>query len=199
MQKIIAFYHDKNNYMLKLDCTLPSLANICLHKSTDAKLYPFTEENKTYCIKIEKMSWVVHLSFLHAKQLLMKLLSKSLQTYANLLLGLMPANYTPTRCVNLCPPVFLRVGISSQKPVYSNLDKTTPVALIIWSCFIFNVKNLIVNWELHYRQTEEWVLQCWWVLFSLQYCVWSNGLLLPILSLSRAPPISHWRRYQTWQ
>ena len=29
--------------MLHLGCTLPNLANICLHKPTDAKLYPFTE------------------------------------------------------------------------------------------------------------------------------------------------------------
>ena len=29
--------------MLKLGGTLPNLANICLHKSTDAKFYPFTE------------------------------------------------------------------------------------------------------------------------------------------------------------
>ena len=32
--------------MLKLGCILPNLANICLHKSTDAKFYPFTEGNK---------------------------------------------------------------------------------------------------------------------------------------------------------
>ena len=32
--------------MLKLGCASPSLANICLHKSTDAKFYPFTEGDK---------------------------------------------------------------------------------------------------------------------------------------------------------
>ena len=46
LQKMIAFYHDKNIDMLKLGCTLPNLANICSHKSTDAKLYPFTEGDK---------------------------------------------------------------------------------------------------------------------------------------------------------
>ena len=75
----------------------------------------------------------------------MKLLSESLQTYANLLLELMPANYTPTRCANPCPPVFIRFGISIQTPVDSHLDKTRPVALKIWSCFIFNVQDLIVK------------------------------------------------------
>ena len=75
----------------------------------------------------------------------MELLSESLQTYASLLLELMPANYTPTRCANPCPLVFIRVGISIQKPVDSHLDKTRPVALKIWSCLIFNVQDLIVK------------------------------------------------------
>ena len=46
MPKMFAFYYDKNIDMLKLDCTLPNLAKICLKKSTDAKFYPFTEGDK---------------------------------------------------------------------------------------------------------------------------------------------------------
>ena len=46
MQKMIAFYHGKDIDMLKLGCTLPNLANIGLHKSIDAKIYPFTEGDK---------------------------------------------------------------------------------------------------------------------------------------------------------
>ena len=46
MQKMIAFYHDKDIDMLKLGCTLPKLANICLFNSTDAKFNPFTEGDK---------------------------------------------------------------------------------------------------------------------------------------------------------
>ena len=41
MQKMIKFYHDKGIDLLKLGCTLPNLANICLHKSTNRKFYPF--------------------------------------------------------------------------------------------------------------------------------------------------------------
>ena len=43
IQKMIAFYHDKIIDMLNLDCILPNLANICLHKSAVANFYPFTE------------------------------------------------------------------------------------------------------------------------------------------------------------
>ena len=52
MQKMIAFYHHKGVDMLKLGCTLPNLANICLHKSTNAKFYPFTENDKNLLEKI---------------------------------------------------------------------------------------------------------------------------------------------------
>ena len=45
MQKMIAIYNDKDVDMLKLGCTLPNLASICLHKSPDAELYPLTEED----------------------------------------------------------------------------------------------------------------------------------------------------------
>ena len=40
--------------MLKLGCTLPNLSNICLHKSTGAKLYPFTEGDKDLLEKIRE-------------------------------------------------------------------------------------------------------------------------------------------------
>ena len=54
MQKLIAFYHDKDIDMLKLGCTLLNLANICLHKSTDAKFYPLTEGDKDHWEKIRE-------------------------------------------------------------------------------------------------------------------------------------------------
>ena len=54
MQKKIAFYHDKDIDMLKLGCTLPNLANICFHKSTVAKFYPFTEGDKDLLEKIRE-------------------------------------------------------------------------------------------------------------------------------------------------
>ena len=100
------------------------------------------------------MLLVVHLSFLHAKQLLMKLLFESLQTYANLLLELMPANYIPTRSVNRCPPVFKRVGISIQKRVDSHLDKTRPAALKIWSSAISNEQNQNVKLKAFLQQVH---------------------------------------------
>ena len=51
------------------------------------------KEIKTFWENFENMLLVVHLPFLNAKQLLMKILFENQQTYANLLLGLTLANY----------------------------------------------------------------------------------------------------------
>ena len=54
MQKMLVFYHKKGIDMLNLGCTLPNLANICLHKSTSAKFYPFTETDTDLLQKIRE-------------------------------------------------------------------------------------------------------------------------------------------------
>ena len=54
MQKTLAFDQKKGIDMLKLGFTLPNLANICLHKSTSAKFYPFTETDKDLLQKIRE-------------------------------------------------------------------------------------------------------------------------------------------------
>ena len=53
-KKKIEFHHDKGIDMLKLGCTLPSLANVCLHQSTNQKFYPFFEGDKDLCEKIRE-------------------------------------------------------------------------------------------------------------------------------------------------
>ena len=77
---MIAFYHDEEIDMWRLGCTLLNMADICSHKSTDAKLYPITERNKNLLKKIWKMFLVVQLSFLHEKQLLVNFLFEYQQT-----------------------------------------------------------------------------------------------------------------------
>ena len=54
MQYMIQFYHNKRIDMLKFGCTLPNLANICLHKSTNYKFFPFCESYKDLCEKIKE-------------------------------------------------------------------------------------------------------------------------------------------------
>ena len=52
MQKMMEFYHNKGIDMLKLGRTLPDLANICLHRSSIHKLFPFVEADKDLHDKI---------------------------------------------------------------------------------------------------------------------------------------------------
>ena len=101
------------------------LANICLHKSTDANFYPFTEGNKDLLEKIRE-DVVGGPSIVFIRKAVVDETFESLQKYAILLLGLMVANYIPTRCVNPCLPVFIRVGIWTQKRVKSHLEKSRP-------------------------------------------------------------------------
>ena len=54
MQKMIELYHDKGIDMLKLGCTLPNLANICLQQSTDYKFYPFFSSDSDLLEKIRE-------------------------------------------------------------------------------------------------------------------------------------------------
>ena len=64
MQKMMDFCHNKGIDMLKLGCTLPNLANICLHKSTNSKFYPFVEADKDLHDKIrEDMTGVPSIVF----------------------------------------------------------------------------------------------------------------------------------------
>ena len=94
---------------------------------------------------------------------MMKLLFENQQTYANLLLGMTLANYIPTRCVNPCLPVFIRLRIWTQKRVYSHLDKTRPAALKKRSCLISNEKEQNVKLKASLQQANRrklTVFQC---------------------------------------
>ena len=115
MQKMIAFYREKGIDKLKLGCILSNLANTCLHKSTDAKFYPFAEGDENFLEKIRE-NFVGGPSIVSThKAVVDELLFESLHTYANRLLGFLPANYITPRCVNPCLPDFIRVGISIQR------------------------------------------------------------------------------------
>ena len=54
MQTLIAFKHDIHIDLLKLGCTLPNPANVCLHKCTDAKFCPVTEGDQNFLEEIRE-------------------------------------------------------------------------------------------------------------------------------------------------
>ena len=97
---------------------------------------------------------VAPLFFLHHMQLLMKFLSENQQLYANLFLGLMVVNWNLTLCVNRYRPDFVLVGISIEKPEYSHLVKTRPVALKNCSIFFFNEQDQIAKLKASVHQSK---------------------------------------------
>ena len=121
MQKMIEFYHNKGTYMLKLGPTLPSLASICLHKSTDSKFYLSTQSDKDLLEKIRE-NMVGGPSNIFTRELYwMKLLYANHQTCANQLLVSMLVSFIPTQCANQClvdcirhESTILKLGDSKQ-------------------------------------------------------------------------------------
>ena len=105
---------------------------ICRQKNVSSR-----KEILEFCEKSEQKMLLVHLTFSHAKQLLVKLLFENQQTKANLLLGLMLVNYALTPFVNSSEMVFIRIGISIRKRVVSHFDKARHIFFILWSCSIF--------------------------------------------------------------
>ena len=99
MQKMIEVYH-KGIAMLKLGCTLPNLANICLHKSTDSKFYPFTESDKDLFGKIREDMVGGPSIVLTRKAVVDEPLYTNHPTCANQLLVSMLVSFITTQCTN---------------------------------------------------------------------------------------------------
>ena len=151
---MISSNQDKNIDKLELGClyhTWPTFVytNLSIQRPIRSRRHI-----KACWRKFEKMLLVVLLLFLHAKQLLMKILFVCQQTYANHSWGLILANYTAARCVNRRPPVFIRVGISIQRKVVSHLDKTTPEALTLGLFLTLNEQGQIAITRASLQQTQ---------------------------------------------
>ena len=63
-------------------------------------------------------------------------------------------NYNPIGCVNPCPLVSIRAGISNQRQVDSNLDKTRPAVLKIRSWPPFKAPDQIEKFRASIQQAD---------------------------------------------
>ena len=193
MQNLITFNHDKDSDLLKLGCTLTNLPNICPHKSTDAIFYPFTENIRICWRRSEKMLLVVLLSFLHAKQLLMKPLLGNQGIFTGPKLELMLVNFTQTQCAKPCRLDCTRTGIWIQKPVDSHFDKTKPVASKIWSYFSFSDRDLNVKLKVFIQVADRRKLTVFlWMDFvhtAIQYLKLRVAFI--VFALPRSASIAH--------
>ena len=81
MRKMINFYRDKDIEILKLGCTITSMANICPHKPIETKVYPVTEADKDL-LEITRENGVGGPSIIFTGKAVVNE-KLSLQTYAN--------------------------------------------------------------------------------------------------------------------
>ena len=82
----------------------------------------------------------------------------------------------------------------------SNLVKTNLEISNLWSCQNFIKWNRLQNWKLlrNRNSEEDWLYQFRYVVRTLQHSIWSNALILSLLSLSRGTNCSKWIRLSTW-
>ena len=114
MQKLIEFYHDKGIDMLKFGCTLPNLANICLHKSTDYKFLPFFLSDSDRLEKLrEDMTGGPSIVFTRKAVANETFFRKSNNSCKSLVLMLI--NSILILCVRICPQVCIRDGATMKK------------------------------------------------------------------------------------
>ena len=127
--------------MLKLGCTLPNLANICLHKSTRAKFYPFAEADKDLLEKIRE-DMVGGPSIVCTRRAVVdKTFIRKSQKVRKSIVGIDASQLYP---FSMCQP--MPTGLYTRYEYNttlirnnSSLVKTKHAALKTWSCLIFNV------------------------------------------------------------
>ena len=171
MQKTIAFYHDKNIDTLKLGCTLPNWLPFAYRNLPMQKSIPSQSEIKTFWKKIREdvVCWP-SLVFTSKAVVDEKFIRKS-TNICNSSVGIDASQLYPySICQPLCPPVFLRVGISTQKRVDSHLDKTRPAVLKIWSCPITNEQDQNVKLKRSLQQADRRKLTASALMGFCSYC-----------------------------
>ena len=132
MQKMIEVYHNKGIGMLKLECTLPNLADICLHKTRDSKFHSFTKSDKDLLEKIrEDMVGGPSIVFTLKAVLDGNFTRKSSNLFKSMLV-LILVSFIPTQCVNQWQLDCIRNGSTILILRDSQLVKTKLSPLRIW-------------------------------------------------------------------
>ena len=145
MQKMLAFCHKKGIDMLKLGCTLPNLANICLQKSTSSKFYPFIETDEDLLQKIrEDMVGGPSIVFTR-KAVVDESFIRNSGNVCKSIVGIDASQLYPFLCASPCQQDYTRGGNMTQNLIHLNLNRTNPETLRTWLCHISSDKDLTVK------------------------------------------------------
>ena len=180
--------------MLKFGRTLPNIASICLHKSTTAKIYPFTEIDKDYLEKIREHV-VCRTSFVFARKAVVdETFIRYLTNRCNFKIG---SDASQLYFFSICPTklsgLYTRWELDSESgKTKPRQNKTRSFENRVMSYFQrvrpqFKVESFYAT-----GTQKNWCIQSWWLSWTLQHCVWGYGVLLSLLPMTRSSAFSHW-------
>ena len=147
MQKMVGFYHKKRIEKLKLGCTVSNLMNICLHKSTSANFYPFTETEKNLLQKIrEDMVGGPSIVFTR-KAVVDEIFVRNSGNVCNSIAGIDASQLYP---YSMCQPMPTGLYTRWENDAESNrfkpqINRTSPETLRTWLCHVSKDKDLTVK------------------------------------------------------
>ena len=151
---MIASCHDKDIDMLKLGCTLPNVANICSHKSTDAKFYPFTEGDK-YLLEKIRGDIVGGPSVVFTRKAVVD--ETFVRKSANICKSIVGIDASQLHPHSMCQPIptglYTHWGFDSETSRFTPRQKR-PATLKTWSCLISNEQDQNVKLKASLQQAD---------------------------------------------
>ena len=143
MQKMMEFYHNKGIDMLKLGCTLPNLANICLHKSTNNQFYPFIEADKDLHDKIrEDMTGGPSILFTR-KAVVDQTYIRNTENICKSIMGIDSSQLYPfSMCQEVPTGLYTRWEFDSDSQKFKARQKINRGNLRTWLCRTYNLNVL---------------------------------------------------------
>ena len=194
MQNMIDFCHNKDIDILRLGCALPNLANICLHKSTDANFYLLTDADKERLCKLrEDVVGGPPIIFTRKAVVDETFFRKSINICKSIV-GIDASQLYPcSMCQLILADLYSLWDFDQETSRFiPRQNKTRTFEKIFTSLLQRTIPDC--KMESIYtkgRRKKNSLLQCWRIFFSLQHSVWSHELLLSLSSLSGETSITY--------
>ena len=157
MQKMLALYQKKGFHMLKLGCTLPNLADICLHKSTSAKFYPFTETDKDLLQKIREDMVACPSIVFTRKAVVDETFNRNSANIGDSIVGIDASQLYPyTMCQPMPTGLYTRLEYDTEsKRLKPQQNKSRNFDNMVMSYFLRQRPDCKIESFLHYRNSEK--------------------------------------------
>ena len=159
---MVKSYHKQGIDMLKLGCTLPNLAHSFLHKSTNAKFYPFTETD-TELLENLRENLVGGLSIVLARKAAVnEIFIRKFSDICISIDGVAASQLYPFSTCQQMPKRLFNIYMNLTKISKESITKKARLETLEWGSYpIFNESYPSKNWELlHNRISEkDWLYQ----------------------------------------